>query len=172
MDALARLAAAVALAVTPTLTACGAIPSRADAAQRTGNAPLVATQPPTDGSFVLLGPSDGTLDEAAGRRLLALLTTIILAGAGAEAAGEPEPRTAQPNRWTSRVWLRPSDRPRAGLVSITVHADADAAPERPRPRRDATETSYLVSGPRWTVMTSSASDDALVRRYLTQAAGI
>lgn len=166
--ALARVTAAVTLALVPALTSStAAITPVPDLSSGQVSAPPVAVQPSADGSLVPLGPERGPLDEAAGRRLADWLTVILLDAAGEEATGEPTAMTNGSSRWASRVWLRAGGGLGDGRVSVDVYRDLQA---RRRWQRDAAALSYLIAGPLWTVTTSSAVDERLVRGYLAQVA--
>lgn len=170
--AVVRAATAAAL-VLCAFAACGRVVPAARGSDPPGTTPPAATTPSTSSSLIALGPRQGTLDEAAGRRLTTWLTVIVLAGGGQDATGDPGARPNGYGRWASRIWLRAADSGTAeagtaeGRVSIDVYADVQ---DRERWQREtAAGPRHLIAGPLWTITTSSARDEALVRRHLARA---
>ncbi|MEX5634902.1 hypothetical protein [Parafrankia sp. FMc2] len=180
--AVVRAATAAAL-VLCAFAACGRVVPAARGSGAPGATPPVVTTPSTGSSLIALGPRQGTLDEAAGRRLTTWLTVIVLAGGGQDATGDPGARPNGYGRWASRIWLRAADSDTAqgrtaegrtaqggtaeGRVSIDVYADVQ---DRQRWQREtAPGPRHLIAGPLWTITTSSARDEALVRRHLARA---
>lgn len=165
--AVVRAATAAAL-VLCAFAACGRVVPAARGSDPPGTTPPAATTPSTSSSLIALGPRQGTLDEAAGRRLTTWLTVIVLAGRGQDATGDPGARPNGYGRWASRIWLRTAEAGTAeGRVSIDVYADVQ---DRERWQREtAAGPRHLIAGPLWTITTSSARDEALVRRHLARA---
>ncbi len=165
--AVVRAATAAAL-VLCAFAACGRVVPAARGSDAPGTAPPTATAPSIGSSLIALGPRQGTLDEAAGRRLTTWLTVIVLAGGGQEATGDPGARPNGYGRWASRVWLRAAGSGTAeGRVSIDVYADVQ---DRERWQRETTAGSqHLIAGPLWTITTSSERNEALIRRHLARA---